>query len=162
MKCKNVKKILLLFLDEELTQHRQSVIKKHLKLCNGCRKELEKLSDIYSVTDKSEKIIPSPFLWTRISAAITENKKRQGRFTRIRLFFPQFAASLGMVMLFCMGIGIGIFLGSFPVKQNNNIESVQKLSSREEFIISAGLDKFNNLPPGSIGSVYLELTSDNQ
>jgi predicted anti-sigma-YlaC factor YlaD len=155
MKCKNVRKKIFSYIDKELSNRESSKIQNHLNECAYCKKQYDILSVIFTGTENYEKAIPSPYLWTRLSSKIEEFEKCKSHFW-IRI--PKFAESLVMVVLFLISITIGIFLGNFPNLNNSETTDLKPaLTENDKFVRSSYVETFDDLPPQSVGGVYVSL-----
>ena len=71
MKCQDVKKLLVAYLDEELTPAKRSLVELHLPSCQQCRQELEALRKIQAelrqaLNIEADEVSPSPDLWEKL------------------------------------------------------------------------------------------------
>lgn len=161
MKCKKVRKKLLLFLDRELPEKRMNKVQNHLNGCSDCSKHLDMLSNIWNVSGELERIEPSPYLWNKISLRIAEYDSSQNLFSTFFETIARYAVPATVTVVFLAGILAGIHLGSFPNSQKSKTFGLNsEVSAREKFIRSSYLDSFDSLPSESIGGVCLALTSD--
>lgn len=160
MKHKQVEKRLLLYLDGDLSTREKAAVQKHLAHCSSCKKDLEELFKIWKAETDRKCEYPSPFIWTRLEARITEYERNQNLITD---FFEQLSRLVRPAVtlsLFAGGILLGIYFGSVPVsKSTQSVNSQSVAQERERFFNSIYLDSFRDLPPESVGGVYVTLAS---
>ncbi len=68
MKCHDVEKKLIFYLDNSLASADKEKIRVHLHACNMCRAKQDHLSNTLSYLDTMKTVKPKPFLYTRIKA----------------------------------------------------------------------------------------------
>lgn len=125
MKCKNVHKKLIFFINDELTGSVNEEIKIHLKTCKKCNNIYTELETTLNLVGKKKTIKPNPFLYTRIKQKLNEIEieKKQAVFNPVykRVLQPVFLS-----LLLAAGIFTGIKLGSsYEIKQQKNISVSQ-------------------------------------
>ena len=163
MKCKKVRKKLLIFINGEFSEKHRIKIRNHLNGCPDCLKQSNVLSKIWDVPGKLEKIEPSPYLWNKISLRIAEYENSQNLFSSIFETIARYAVPATAVIILFIGIFAGILLGSFPNSQKLETSSLKsEVSAREKFVKSFYLDSFDDLPQESIGGVYITLASEKE
>ena len=161
MKCSRVRKVLLSHADEELPARRRKAVQEHLKNCEDCFRQYEMLSNIFSDAREFERVQHSPFLWTKLSSRIEEYESSRNPFTRFMEFFPRYAMTFAIVAFISLGIVTGIFLGSTPDSQRRyDPGSNSNLTAEDQFVESLCLDVFDDLPPESLGGIFVTMTSE--
>jgi predicted anti-sigma-YlaC factor YlaD len=162
MNCKNVKKSLVPFLENELPEERRVEMENHLKICPDCSRLLEEFSQLWETLEHREKAQPSPYLWTKLKQRIIEYEEGRGplfgwleglvRWTR-----PAIAI---VVLLIC--IFAGYSLGNLPQSANGQTayQADQRTIALEQFFDSYNLSLLDNLPTGSIEATYLNVISE--
>lgn len=106
MNCKDYKKHILSYLDGELHQDLANEFENHLKGCNSCKVEVERLKAAYSLIDTEKSEFKSdPFLSTRVLAKInnTDISYTTNRYSLRYLTIASLAAA---------GIAFGILIGT--------------------------------------------------
>ncbi|MCK4385851.1 MAG: zf-HC2 domain-containing protein [candidate division Zixibacteria bacterium] len=161
MNCKNIKKNLVLFLENELTEEQRVEIENHLKICPDCSRLLEEFSQLWGDLERPEKIQPSPYFWTRLKQRVIgyeEGKKPVLGWLGGLIGWARPAVAVA-VLLIC--IFLGYSLGNFP--QSVNGQPVYQVNERtialEQFFDSYNLDPLIDLPTGSIEATYLDMIS---
>ena len=163
MKCKTLRKKILSYADGELSAYQNATIQNHLNDCADCRKQVDRLSHLFDGADEVNRIAPSPFLWTRLSVRIDAYESHRNYFSTIRERMLKYAMSIGVLLIFSIGIGTGIFLGSFPESQISDIVEREIIQpADEQFIQSSYINTFENLPPKSLGAIYMALSPENK
>jgi anti-sigma factor RsiW len=161
MNCKNVKKNLLFFLENELSEERRFEMENHLKTCPACSRLLEEFSLIWEGVQHGEKIQPSPYFWTRLKQRIVEHEGgRKPVFSwlegLVRWARPAVAIAVLLICIFA-----GYSLGNFP--QSANGQTAYQVNERtialEQFFDSYHLSLLDDLPTGSIEATYLNVIS---
>ncbi len=161
MSHKQIQRKLLLFLDDELTKNEKNKIKQHLKSCATCSKQLETLTELWKLNSRAKTIEPSPFLWTRVAARIKEYETHKRLFSDFFEHVAQLARPGLVLLMLVTGILLGIYIGNVPASSNTQSASVRSLAQeRERFFNSLHLDSFRDLPPESVGGVYVTLASN--
>jgi hypothetical protein len=63
-------------------------------------------------------------------------------------------------MLFLLGVVTGIYLGTDP--QLVSELSIAEATAEEQFVSMVHIDSFQDAPPGSLGSFYMAVSTDDQ
>ena len=161
MNHKQTEEKLLIYIDGDLSTRDMAAVQEHLEQCSSCKKYLDLLSEVWKAEADVKCENPSPFLWTRLEARIDEYERNQNLFTDffkrlIRLALP--AVTLSILV---GGILLGVYLGNIPASGNTQKADVQSSpQERERFFNSIYLDSFRDLPPESVGGVYITLASN--
>ena len=163
MKCKKVRKKLLIFIDGELSEKHRIEIQNHLNGCPDCLKQVNVLSKIWDIAGELERTEPSPYLWNKLSLRIAEYESSHNLFSALFETIARYSVSATAVMTFLIGIFIGIYLGSFPNFQKPKASSLNSdVTAKEKFVKSLHIDSFDDLPPESIGGIYITLASEKE
>jgi len=113
MRCASIKKMLIEYIDGDLSQKQNTSIKKHLKECPECEKLLEDFKKIANSAGKLEKHSPPKETWGKIEARL--NSGQNESFTpdldqRKWFSLPGFryaAASAGIVLIIAGAVIVG-------------------------------------------------------
>jgi hypothetical protein len=161
MKCNCVRKIVLSHSDEELSERQTAAIQDHLNSCPDCLRQFETLSKFFNSAREFNRIQPSPFLWKKLSSRIDEYESSRNPFTNLLEILPKYATAFAVIVFISLGIYIGIFLGSAPDPQRPyNSRAYSTLAVEDQFVESLYLDIFDDLPPESLGGIFITLTSE--
>lgn len=84
MNCKDVNKLLLGYLDEEVSPEEREAIEAHLSACSSCREEMEALAKTQRELRQAFKAItarvsPSPYAWATIKQQLITEEHRRAR-----------------------------------------------------------------------------------
>ena len=72
MNCKKTERLLNQYVDNELPSTKFSLVKSHLESCNNCLQKHEELLKLKNIVKAQMGYTGNPFLWTRISTAISQ------------------------------------------------------------------------------------------
>ena len=146
MECRRIKKMMSLYIDNELSPVDRDTFLLHIKSCPQCSKELAESQAVHKLFAKAEKS-PAPYGFT---ARVMENlEQRETPRTKIREFFlfrplfPRFAGVVLALSVMVLGTITGNLLVTDRVSQNN--ATIEQAFS---------LDVFQANPPGSLESAY--------
>ena len=161
MDCKNVKKNLVLFLENDLPGERRVEIENHLKSCPDCSRLLEEFSLLWEGVEHREKVQPSPHFWIRLQQRITEYEEGKEPILGwlgglVGWARPAFAVAALLICVF-----LGYSLGNFPQSANGQMayQGDERTVALEQFFDSYNLDPSIDLPVGSIEATYLDMIS---
>lgn len=151
MRCKEVKRRLYAYLDNELNESQRAKIQQHLRQCSNCAREAQLLTrtsralKIWRDVEPSDNF--SATFWRKVAAQETTQPLHPGFLTRL-IHIP-LAVAIAAVLI--IGILLGGIVGSYLLPQNGAAQV------KQEYIASFALDSFRSLPPDSIGGVYFTL-----
>jgi len=77
MNCKNIKKLLQLYLDEALTFGEKQLVEKHLETCPACRAELKSLSAVVRLIKSLPEISTPPDFTDKLMSKISQIKEKE-------------------------------------------------------------------------------------
>ena len=75
VECKKIKKLLQLYIDNDLTSCEKGVVEGHLKECPTCRAELNTLSSIVKMIKSLPEISPPPDFMEKVMLKISQVKR---------------------------------------------------------------------------------------
>ena len=161
MECKKVKEKLSASIDNELKDNDRQKIEQHLANCPLCRQEARFLSLAWNALEVWEKIeIPDNFevrFWQRVR----EREPKKLPIKRLIRRIVEISVPAAAVIILVMGLILGNYLGNYlgnilyPIEtklSNNKVISLEK----KDILY---LDNFDDLPPESVGNVYISLVS---
>ncbi len=161
MSHKQIQRKLILFLDSELTDHEMTRIRQHLKQCSSCSTLCGAISKVYQTGNAVKRPEPSSYLWALLAKRIEESETDEHLFTDYFEKLVQLARPAVIVLTLVVAILLGVYLGNIPTPAATNNVTTQSLSQDlERFYNSIYLDSFRDLPPESVGGVYVTLASD--
>jgi predicted anti-sigma-YlaC factor YlaD len=133
MKCKKIKNNLLLYIDNKLSDSKTNEIETHLKQCEQCNAEFQKVKSIYKHLGEKAIITENPFFYTRLHQRMENNLVKSQSVKKQILAIVQ---PITYVFLLGVGIYIGVLIGSGGMLNNNisasetqNPEYMQEYSS---------------------------------
>lgn len=160
MKHKQTAEKLLLYLDGDLSTREMTVVREHLEHCLSCKEHLDLLSEVWKAEAAVTRENPSPFLWTRLEARIKEYQRNQHLFADLFERLIRLARPAVTLSMLAGGILLGVYFGRVPATSNTQTVDLQSFAQeRERFFNSIYLDSFRDLPPESVGGVYVTIAS---
>lgn len=161
MKCSQINKELIAYIDGELESKKREKIDGHLAQCAECRRKLATLRKIYLPAHEIKRTKPSPFLWDRIYALICSEEKAPLWQIRFKESIPQIAMSAAVMVLFFAAILLGIYLGSSSFSGSFSQQQLTSgIAPEEELVRDAYLDALDTIPPQSVAGIYFSLQTE--
>jgi predicted anti-sigma-YlaC factor YlaD len=162
MNCKHVKKNLVSFLENKLSQKQRSENEDHLKICPDCSRLLEEFSQLWKALEAPAKVEPSPYFWTRLKQRIIEHEEGRKPVLGWVGGLVGWARPAVAVAVLLICIFAGYSLGNFPQTVNGQTayQADERTIALEEFFDSYNLDPSIGLPAGSIEATYLDMISE--
>jgi len=77
MKCKKIKKLLKLYIDDALTFGERQLVEKHLEKCSECRAELRSLSTMVRLIKSLPKVSTPPNFTEKLMSKISQIKEKE-------------------------------------------------------------------------------------
>lgn len=115
MNCKDTKRLMLQFLDGELSAEKTSEINEHLMVCSDCSGEINSIKQLYGLIEEEKKEFSyNPYLSSKVLERIKEDNE-----PKAILLSPMryvLVASLSAAAVF-----VGIVLGSLFSNVNSNL-----------------------------------------
>jgi predicted anti-sigma-YlaC factor YlaD len=153
MTCSEIRKKLPAFLDGEVSEKEKRLISEHLESCGGCRKELEKLTQISDILDVMDEVHVLPFFMTRLKQRIADQRAQRRAYVPfiewIRHAFVPVAVTALIFVCFLVGSNLG------KVLHQERVESM--VASKTETIDALGVTSLADFPEGSLGWAYNSL-----
>lgn len=147
MGCRRIKKMMSLYIDDELSPVDRESFLLHIKSCPHCSKELAESQAVHQLFAKAERS-SAPYGFT--ARVMEELEHKDIPQTRIREFFlfrpflPRFAGVVLALAVMVLGIMAGNLLVTDRAVPQNTATIEQTFS----------LDVFQANPPGSLESAY--------
>ncbi len=144
MQCKEIKKHLSKYIDNEYISREKQTIENHLAACKDCQKELEQLKTLWQQLDSFESIKPGPWAFTRCQAALDQGEKRCHWFSRTtKLLIPVSSVTVA---------ALGFWLGSLTWQKTPDTKQNETVIDYYE----ATVEEYSNT---SLSSIYLQMAS---
>ena len=150
----HIQEKLLLYLDGNLPEYEMQQIREHLSTCSDCAERNKALVSVWQSESKLEKFTPSPFLWTRLQAQIKEYEQTPVFVWDLKKIFQGITIRPYPALAVIAAIVFGIYLGTPREPQRyEHTQSISQLVSASEEL---GLDQFDVIPPGALGSTLVK------
>lgn len=160
MKHTHSQEKLLLFLDGNLPDEEMQQIRKHLSTCSVCAEQHDALAPVWQSESKLEKVQPSPFLWTRLQARIKESEQTSVFMSDLKRTLHGITVPPFPALAVVVAIVVGIYLGTpREPRRYERAQSINQLSSSADEL---GLDQFDVIPPGTLGSTLVKISYTEQ
>ena len=134
MKCEDVSKELIPYLDRRASSADRHEVEEHLAACAGCRTRAEELRTLWSVLDEVPMVQPSLGFDARMRARIAEEP--QARW--YRWFVPQPRLAMAMALL----LAVSVWMSRLP--QDNSTLPGTAQSEQQQFQVIKNLDVLEN------------------
>ena len=77
MKCKKIKKLLQLYIDDSLTFGEKQLVEQHLKECSACRAELKSFSSALRLVESLPEVSTPPDFTEKLMSKISQIKEKE-------------------------------------------------------------------------------------
>ena len=157
MECKKVKEKLSAFMDNELKDNDRLKIDQHLAVCSFCMQEAKLLAQTWSALEVWEKMeVPDDFE-TRFWQRIREREQKELPIKGLIRSIVRIPVPAAAVIILVVGLILGNYLGNilYPKETKPSNDKVVALGKNDVLY----LDTFDDLPPESVGNVYISLVS---
>lgn len=112
MRCDDVQKRLVEFMEGELSVAETAEMREHIDACDGCSAELAAYERTMLLLEDDGYVEPDPFYWTRFEAGLRAKIRNKGRLPvfvpGIDRLAPRLAPVVAAVVLFAVGLGVGL------------------------------------------------------
>jgi anti-sigma factor RsiW len=157
MKCRRVQRKLSAYQDGELTPLEQEEISRHLVICRPCRKEYEKLEQVWQTLGEQEEISPGPWFYPQLVRKLKEPRKR-GLFPTLEHIFQTIGVPAIASIILVIGLAAGSYLGSNLARRDLfPSQNISASDSQSGFF--ASMRVFDPAPPGTFAEGYLRMAS---
>jgi hypothetical protein len=144
---------LLLYLDGNLPDKEMQQIREHLSSCSDCAELNKGLASVWQSESRLEKVAPSPFLWTRLQAQIKEYEQTPVFVWDLKKVLRGITIRPFPALAIIAAIVFGIYLGT--PREPQRYEHTQSISHLAGASDELGLDQFDVIPPGALGSTLV-------
>jgi anti-sigma factor RsiW len=112
MRCQQVDRLLLDYLEGELSAAESAAVREHLAECTACAAEAAAFESTRELLRNDGYVEPSPFYWTRFNARLRQRMRRGGAWVgaddRWGVLFPRLAPVAVAALCFAVGMWIGL------------------------------------------------------
>ena len=150
---------ILLYLDGELPAQEDQQCRDHLNGCRQCRQLLETFTSVWQNENEAPVSVASARLKARIDTAIGGQEIPLS----IQVPFKERLAYIVRPVLMVATLVIGILVGSYlgQISTTPRIEDAPIASNEiEQELVLPYMESFQDLPPESVGRVYMMVTVD--
>jgi len=147
---------LLLYLDSELPDKDMHQIREHLSACADCAQRRDELASVWQSESRLEKVKPSPFLWTRLQARFKEYEQTPAFVWDLKNILQGIPVRPFPALAVIVAIVVGIYIGT--PREPGRDERAQSVSQLVGSADELGLDQFDVIPPGSLGSTLVKIS----
>lgn len=163
MRCQIVRKKLLRLLDQNLAPAQATQLQAHLAKCAACTRHWHALTQLWQTPIQRPSLQPSPYAWTRLQRQLQNPETAAwGWFVRLKLA-RVYAPALLFLLITVLGLAAGIHLGSATgtaLPASGAIALAD--STTDSYFRATYLDSFDDLPPESLGGIYVALTQNTE
>ncbi|HNV52298.1 MAG TPA: hypothetical protein PK784_03435 [Tenuifilaceae bacterium] len=151
MDCKNTKKLMLQFLDGELSAEKTSEMNEHFNVCSNCSNELNRVKQLYGLIDEEKnEFSHNPYLSSKVLNRIKDDKEQESILLKPMRY--ALVASLSAAAVF-----VGIVMGSFLSNVNSNIAQ-----SNSDESIELLADEYFPTSSNNIYDIQIDETENNK
>jgi len=149
----HIQEKLLLYLDGNLPDTEMQKIHEHLSVCSVCAEQHDALASVWRMERRLERAKHSPFLWTRLQAHIKEYEQTPVFVWDLKRIFQGITVRPFPALAIIAALVVGIYLGTSREPQRyGHTQSVSQLVGASDEL---GLDQFDVIPPGTLGSTLV-------
>jgi anti-sigma factor RsiW len=145
MKCEEVSKELVAYLDRRINSGDRVEMERHLAICAGCHARAEDFRKLWGALDEVPMLEPSPAFDARLRARIAAEPGPQW----FRWFVPQWRLAFSMALL----LTLSVWMAKFPAAPAHNseadFEAVKDLGVLENYDVLTKLDALSELEPAT-------------
>lgn len=156
MKCKNVKRMLSLYIDRELKPDNEKKLFAHLEICESCQKEKKLMECINQMLLPPTEIQPSPQFLFKVKQKILSPKTLDYYTASLLKYLKPVLVSMACIIVFV----ISFFLGNSLGTQLKEKEIPGKEAVIETLDNIMNISVFDNIPRDSLAFAYFNLFQD--
>ena len=132
MNCKKIKKLIQLYIDQEIDSEKTQLLEEHLKTCANCQKEVNTLTSLKKLISSQEKITPSQDFTAKLMEKIRKQETLKMNLERVAKRLLPLPLALGLLIF--------TYLGSLQIRKENSLEEYL-LSALDEREVSLFIDR---------------------
>ena len=157
MECKKVKEKLSAFMDNELKDNERLKIDQHLADCPFCLQEAKLLAQTWSALEVWEKMeVPHNFE-TRFWQRVREREEKKLSIQKLIRSIVRIPVPAAAAIILVTGLILGNYFGNILYPKEKKLSGDKVVALGENDVLY--LDSFDDLPPESVGNVYISLVS---
>jgi anti-sigma factor RsiW len=144
MKCEDVSKQLIPYLDRRMNSAERSQVENHMGACAACRKRAEEFRALWSVLDEVPAIEPSFSFDARLRARVAAEPRPRW----FSWLMPQPRLALAMAML----LAFSVWMAKLPpvdtsaIAKAQDFEAIKDLGVLENYDVLTKFDALSELP----------------
>ncbi len=147
MRHRKIQKKLLRYLDGDLPQDEEALVREHLLSCEKCASMSRGLKNLWGAGQPVPRVSAPPYLWTRLSARLEKEERKGAGAQRTNTLSPYIRAALSVaVIVATIFVGIQIGAGFLPPSEGEVFGENRGSGIEQEL----GMDYFSVMPPGSM------------
>ncbi len=152
MKCEDVSKELIPYLDRRASSADRHEVEEHLAACMACRTRAEELRTLWSVLDAVPIVEPSLGFDARMRARIAEEPRPRW----YRWFVPQPRLALSMALLLAVSVWIARLpqdntgLAGAAQSEHEQFQVIKNLDVLENYDVLSKFDALDEVPPDEL------------
>jgi predicted anti-sigma-YlaC factor YlaD len=158
MNCREIKRKLSAFQDNELPDLERQVIEHHLNNCTDCSIAFQEMNEAWELLSSVETIESAPYFWIRLARRMSEKERKQPGWNFIFAPLQKLSFSVLIIGVLIFGLGIGIYLGQ-NIYQHSQLTSNSAVEQEIDQVFPLGT--FDDFPDQSIAQAYVTLLSEN-
>lgn len=164
MKCEDVSKELIPYLDRRASSADRHEMEEHLAACVACRTRAEELRTLWSVLDEVPMVEPSLGFDTRMRARIAEEPKPRW----FRWFVPQPRLALSMALLLAVSVWIARLppdnsgLAGTAQSEHEQFQVIKNLDVLENYDVLSKFDALDEVPADELPAAQPDQQNDQQ
>jgi predicted anti-sigma-YlaC factor YlaD len=117
------------YLDRELSSEEARALELHLDECETCSAAFDKMCALTDLFQEAERLEPSPFIWSRISAEFDENRSTSRSWKEAFLFgLRRYSCTPGLAVA---ALGIILVVAGFAIIKEIKVNSAEQATLAE-------------------------------
>ncbi len=151
MKCENVSKELIAYLDRRASSAERSMVEEHLAECANCHARAEELRTLWSVMDEMPVIEPSLGFDARLRQRVAAEPARSW----IGWLVPQPRLAFSMAFLLLLSVWVARFparpvaVNTVATAQQEDFNAIKDLGVLENYDVVTKMDALSELAPAA-------------
>jgi anti-sigma factor RsiW len=153
MKCGDVSRVLVGYLDCRANPAERRQVEEHLLACAACRTRAEEFRNVWNVLDEAPTIEPS----SSFDARVRQRVAAEPHWRRFTWFVPQPRLAFSVAVLLVLSVWIAILPQRNPVlvpttaaNESEQFEEIQDLGVLENYEVLTKFDALSELTPSAV------------